>query len=94
VGGQLALPNVLNLVSPYLGCGPDLLEPCPRLRIVPGKLHGEPHFAGTRIASATLFALHEAGYTPEQIQRMYPQTSLEALNEAIDLEQSLHAVAA
>lgn len=86
---QAALPGILSLVSAYNDRGPDLLEPRPLLRILPGKLHGEPHVVHTRIATAVLFELHCEGYSDIQIQRMYPDVSEDALHQAVDLEQSL-----
>ena len=62
---------MLDLVAPYHN-GPDLLEPRPLLRIIPGKLQGEPHLLGTRIASATIYTLHNSGYGAEQIMRDVP----------------------
>ena len=88
-GRQMALPGVISLISPYQESGPDLLQPRQLLRIVPGKLHGEPHVVSTRISSAVLFALHQEGYTDEQIRRMYPDVSPDALSDAIDLESHL-----
>ena len=85
---QAALPGVLALVRPY-GRGPDLLEPRPRLRIIPGKLHGEPHLPNTRIPSAAVYALHEAGYASVVIRRIYPEASPESIADAIELERSL-----
>jgi uncharacterized protein (DUF433 family) len=93
-GRQEAMPGALNLVSAYNDRGPDLLQPRPLLRILPGKLHGEPHVVHTRIPTAALFELHREGYTSEQIQRMYPDVSIEALNQAIELEQALGSAAA
>jgi uncharacterized protein (DUF433 family) len=90
---QEAMSGALSLVSAYNGRGPDLLQPRPLLRILPGKLHGEPHIVHTRIPTAALFELHREGYTSEQIQRMYPDVSIEALNQAIELEQALGAAA-
>lgn len=87
-GGQGALPRVLNLVRPYNGA-PDLLEPRPLLRIIPGKLHGEPHIVDTRIPTLTINALNQAGYDLEQIRAMYPDATTAALDEAIDFERSL-----
>ncbi len=91
-GQQSVIPDLLVFVRPYAGA-PDLLRPRPLLRIIPGKLHGEPHVVDTRIASATLDALQAAGYTTEQIRRMYPDVSQEALDQALDLERSLRTVA-
>ncbi len=87
-GGQGALPEVLNLVAPYKSA-PDLLKPRPLLRIIPGKLHGEPHIVGTRIPSLTISALSKAGYDLGQIYAMYPDATPDALSEAIAFEQSL-----
>lgn len=87
-GGQGALPDTLDLVAPYKGA-PDLLRPRPLLRIIPGKLHGEPHIAGTRIPSRTISELDRAGYDLDQIRAMYPDASPEALREAIEFERSL-----
>jgi uncharacterized protein (DUF433 family) len=86
---QLAMPSVLNLVSPYRQRGPDLLQPRPLLRILPGKMHDEPHVIHTRIATAVLYELFTEGYTPEQIGQMYPDVTPEALAQAVELEQSL-----
>lgn len=86
---QEALPGALNLIAAYNDRGPDLLEPRPLLRILPGKLHGEPHVVHTRISTAVLYELHREGYSDEQICRMYPDISTDALLQAIDLEQSL-----
>lgn len=90
---QAAMPGVLNLVSAYNDRGPDLLEPRPLLRILPGKLHGEPHVLHTRISTVVLYELHREGYGDGQIRHMYPDVSEDALRQAIDLEQSLVAAA-
>lgn len=90
---QVAMGDVLQPVRPYLG-GPDLLEPRPLLRIVPGKLHGEPHLLDTRIPSAAIYALAEDGYTHAQIQAMYPEAPAAALEQAIEFERALHSPAA
>jgi uncharacterized protein (DUF433 family) len=90
---QEAMPSVLNLVSAYNDRGPDLLEPRSLLRILPGKLHGEPHIVHTRISTAVLYELHREGYSDDQIRRMYPDVSEDALRQAIELEQSLISAA-
>lgn len=87
-GRQETLSNILHLVRPY-DIAPDLLEPRPLLRIIPGKLHGEPHLLNTRIPSATLYALFEMGYSLDKIQEMYPEAATEAIEDAIDFERSL-----
>lgn len=85
---QVTMGDVLYLVQPYKN-GPDLLQPRPLLRIIPGKLHGEPHIIGTRIPSLTIGALAQEGFSPEQIHAMYPDATEAALCEAIDFERSL-----
>ena len=94
-GLQAGWPEMLDLVLvARYRTGPNLLEPRSLLRIIPGKLHGEPHLLGTRITSATVYTLHENGYGTEQIRAMYPEASSHALRQAIDLEQSLVGQAA
>ncbi|HEX2029435.1 MAG TPA: DUF433 domain-containing protein [Nitriliruptorales bacterium] len=61
------------------GRGPDLARPRPRLRIVPGKLSGEPHVAQTRIATASIAALHRRGYPDEPIGELYPDVDRAAV---------------
>ena len=92
-GGQLAMPDALAVVYPYKA-GPDLLQPRPLLRIIPGKLHGEPHLLDTRIPSATIYSLHSDGFLLPRIHDMYPEANVEALKQAIDLEESLQSPAA
>jgi uncharacterized protein (DUF433 family)/DNA-binding transcriptional MerR regulator len=88
---QQAMADVLRVTAPYLGRGPDLLQPGPHLRIRPGKLGGEPHLEGTRIKTAVLYALVQDGYPEDQIIRMYPEVTSSLLKEAVDLEQKLAA---
>lgn len=87
-GQQGALPNVLPLVSKY-EYGPHLLTPRPLLRIMPGKMHGEPHIINTRIPSAAISEMHDLGYTGGQIREMYPEASAAAIKQAIEFERSL-----
>jgi uncharacterized protein (DUF433 family)/DNA-binding transcriptional MerR regulator len=85
---QGAWAELLPFIRPY-HAAPDLLEPQPLLRIIPGKLHGEPHLLDTRIPSAAIYALHERGYTPQDLLAMYPEASEPAIKSAIDFERSL-----
>ena len=87
-GGQTTIPNTVDLLGTY-GSGPDLLKPRPQIRIVPGKLHGEPHLLNTRISSATIYALYRDGFLLDDIREMYPEAPGEALDQAIDLEKSM-----
>jgi uncharacterized protein (DUF433 family)/DNA-binding transcriptional MerR regulator len=87
---QSGMADVLLLIRPF-GKGPDLLSPRPHLRILPGKLSGEPHVVGTRIASQVIYALALAGYSTESIVELYPDLSGARVEEAVELEQSLAA---
>lgn len=86
----------LNLLTEYRvagAWGPDLRTPKPELRIVPGKLTGEPHVADTRLATAQLWSLHSQGFDNQAIKRLYPALSErpDALDQAIALEDQLAA---
>lgn len=91
-GRQGADPDVLDLVEAF-ETGPHLTRPREHLRIVPGKLTGEPHVEGTRVSTLTLYALHRAGYERGFVQEQYPGVPGVAIDEAIELEAAL-AVAA
>lgn len=68
--------------------GPDLLRPRQNLRIVPGKVSGEPHVVDTRITSLALASLSRDGFATEQIADMYdlPEGHVE---DAVSLERDL-----
>jgi hypothetical protein len=70
---------VINLLSayPFAGTlnGPDLIRPREGLRIIPGKLSGEPHIEGTRIETRILWALDQRGFDSAQILTFYPDVS-------------------
>ncbi|HEY7060763.1 MAG TPA: DUF433 domain-containing protein [Chloroflexota bacterium] len=87
-GRQAAIPDMIELVQPY-NSAPHLLTPRPLLRILPGKLHGEPHILHTRIPTAAIYELERLGYSLENIHKMYPAASRAALEEAIEFERSL-----
>lgn len=94
LAGRYLLPTVLHPLRPFdgeWGRAPDLVRPRPRLRIIPGKVSGEPHLAGTRVTSSALAALHLRGFEVREISEMYPDEDPGAIGEAIDLEQSLAA---
>ncbi len=91
LGGQYLLDGVeLDLFAPF-DKGVDLRVPRPRLRIVPGKVSGEPHLAGSRLTTRTVAALAERGFAPEQIAELYPHEDRLGLEEALELERSLAA---
>ena len=83
--------GILDLLGPFgVGghAGPDLLRPRPSLRIVPLKVAGEPHVAGSRITSQSLASLRARGFTAEEVASMYALRA-EVVDEALDLEHQL-----
>lgn len=74
--------------------GPDLIRPRPHLRIVPGKVSGEPHLLGSRLTTLTVSALSRRGFPLARIIEMYPHEDQEGIREAIDLEQEITQAAA
>ena len=76
-------PGAANLL------GPHLLQPRPRLRIIPGKLGGEPHIRDTRIDTLTMAALAERGYTIGNILDLYPFLDSAGVEDSLDLERQL-----
>lgn len=93
-GGQAALPGILDLLGPF-ECGqqrgPDLLRPRPRLRIIPGKVSGEPHLAGSRITTQVAAALYERIPDASRIAALYGGLDACGFEEAIEFEHSLAA---
>jgi len=95
LGGGLAqelFDTKVNLVRPFEvdgRRGPDLVRPRPTLRVVPGKLSGEPHVEATRIPTQMLAALERRGFDPAAIVEMYPAINVTNVVEAIDLEVQL-----
>lgn len=85
--GQRAM-DLLDLFAPFERA-PDLRRPRPHLRIVPGKVAGEPHLAHSRLMTRTVAALADRGFSARAIAEMYPDESPEALREAVDLENQL-----
>lgn len=85
--------GALDLVRPFeihLGIvGPDLAQPGETLRIIPGKLSGEPHVEGTRIQTQAVGALDARGLDPTTILELYPDLQLRNVTAAIQLEQRL-----
>jgi uncharacterized protein (DUF433 family) len=83
----------LNLVLPFQTAegtkGPDLICPRPSLRIIPGKLGGEPHIARSRVETRALAALARRGMGSSNIIQLYPNVPEVAVREAIDLEKQL-----
>ncbi len=93
IAGQAVLGEMLDLLAPFGEPGgvqgPDLRAPRTHLRIVPGKLAGEPHIERTRVETRAIAALAERGYVSSEIQAMYPFVELPAVEDALDLERQL-----
>lgn len=86
--------ELLDLLGPFdtgESWGPDLRHPMPHLRIVPGKVSGEPHLEHSRLTSASVAALANRGFSLPEVHRLYPDESVEGLKEAIELERRLAA---
>lgn len=93
LGDQAVMGQVLDPLAPFEGegtiKGPDLRRPRFHLRIVPGKLAGEPHILDTRIETRALAALAGRGFGLDEILAMYPFVTRPQLEEALDLEHQL-----
>ena len=91
---QQALPDTLDLLGPFEYAdqgGPDLLRPRPSLRIVPGKVSGEPHLAGSRITTQVAAALYKNLQDVKRIADLYPGFEADSFKEAIEFERALAA---
>lgn len=96
-GGQVVMEEPLrhlNLIVEYKVAGrlgPNLRQPREHVVILPGKLSGEPHVEGTRVATAHIAALVTSGVPREVIQSSYPSLRGQpwAIEEAVSLEEQL-----
>jgi uncharacterized protein (DUF433 family) len=92
--GQLVLSeDLLDLLGPFAAAGhegPDLIAPRERLRIVPARVAGEPHVAGSRLTTLSLAALATRGMSHQDIADLY-EIDVEPVNQAVDLEHQLDA---
>jgi uncharacterized protein (DUF433 family) len=93
VEGQYVERDLVDLIGPFEGLegsrGPDLARPRPTLQILPRKLSGAPHVAGTRLPTQSIFALSERSFSLEQLANLYPFVDRKALGDSIDLERQL-----
>jgi uncharacterized protein (DUF433 family) len=91
--GQYLNPDLVDIVGPFEGLegakGPDLLWPRPTVQILPRKISGAPHIAGTRLPTQSIYALKDRGFSLEQLARIYPFASTDSLQDSIDLEEQL-----
>jgi uncharacterized protein (DUF433 family) len=98
VDGQYLARDLVNIVGPFEGLegarGPDLLWPRPTVQILPGKISGAPHISGTRVPTQAISALADRGFSVDQLVKIYPFVSRDALAESLDLEAQLKRNAA
>lgn len=91
--GQYLNPEIVNIVGTFEGLegtkGPDLLWPRPTVQILPRKISGAPHIAGTRLQTQSIHALRDRGFSVDQLAGIYPFASPDSLQDSIDLEQQL-----
>jgi uncharacterized protein (DUF433 family) len=101
VAQRLAHLEGLNLIEVWDGgdgvVGPHLLEPRPNLRIIPGKLSGEPHVVDTRIPTKMISSLQRRGLPEAAIIDLYPRLDSRSVQDAlaleVQLERNLHPAA-
>ena len=90
--GQVAPPGSLDLLGSF-DCaerrGPNLIRPRPDLRIVPGRLSGEPHLANSRITTLSAAALYRNLGDIDAVAELYPGIDVEAFEDAVQFELSL-----
>ena len=92
--GQAALPGSLDLLGPFDLAdrnGPDLRRPRPNLRIVPGRVSGEPHLARSHITTLSAAALYRNLGDFDAVAELYPGFGVEAFKDAVEFERSLAA---
>lgn len=96
--GLVEVLDVFELTEPIEGVstgemwGPSLVRPSEHTYISPWVLGGEPCVEKSRVASATLHALHvERGLDAEGIHDLYEFLPVEAIEDALDLEARLRA---
>lgn len=92
---QLLRDNVIDVLAEYRLAeregfvGPDLTKPRPMLRIVPGKLAGEPHVVDTRLSTTLIDALLSRGYGASDVIDFYPFLTEETISQSRSLEDQL-----
>lgn len=94
VQGQMSLVSVLDLLGPFENGqhhGPDLIRPRSDLRIIPGKVSGEPHLVDSRITTKSVAALYQRVRDLNAVVALYPGIAPEIIGQAIELEHALAA---
>jgi uncharacterized protein (DUF433 family)/DNA-binding transcriptional MerR regulator len=91
--GQYIERDLVDLLGPFEGLegmqGPDLAWPRPTVQIIPRKVSGAPHVAGTRLPTQSIFALSRRGFDIERLAKVYPFIDRKALSDSISLEEQL-----
>lgn len=94
IQGQMSLAGVLDLLGPFGNGkhrGPDLIRPRPGIRIIPGKVSGEPHLIDSRITTRSVAAVYKRVRDLNAVVALYPGMAPETIGQAIDLEHALAA---
>jgi uncharacterized protein (DUF433 family) len=96
--GVAELLDVFELTDPVEGVstddlwGPSLVHPSAHTFISPWVLGGEPCIVHSRMPSGSLHALHvDRGLDVDEIRRLYPFLSSDAIEDALELERRLRA---
>jgi uncharacterized protein (DUF433 family) len=96
--GLVDVLDVFELTEPIEGVsdrelwGPSLVHPSAHTYISPWVLAGEPCVDGTRVPTATIYALRaERGLEPDAIHELYGSLSVDAITDALELEDRLRA---
>lgn len=91
--GQYLDRDLVDLIGPFEGLegmrGPDLAWPRPTVQILPRKISGAPHVAGTRLSTQSIYALAGRGFDTERLAKIYPFIERRAFGDSIDLEEQL-----
>jgi uncharacterized protein (DUF433 family)/DNA-binding transcriptional MerR regulator len=91
--GQYIERDLVDVLGPFEGLegmrGPDLAWPRPTVQILPRKISGAPHVAGTRLPTQSIFALARRGFDLERLTKIYPFIDRQALGDSIELEEQL-----
>ncbi len=96
LSGQTTLgADFLDVLGPFTlteHAGPHLVRPRPSLRIIPGRVAGQPHLKGSRLTTLAVAAMFDRGYSLDDIAHLYPDEDRGGIAEAVDLELQLGSV--
>ena len=87
---DLLAPIGINELGRQRLWGPNLVFPTARTSITPWIMSGEPCLKNSRIATGSLYALHQdRGLDPDAIAKLYPGVEPASVRDAIALEDRL-----